>query len=64
MWKNTYKDYKPDEKFTHKSVEPGKGIIGCEMNETFGWGAQPPPPSQEKIGLLRILLRLLFKWSF
>jgi hypothetical protein len=37
VWKNTYKDYKPNDKFIQTKVETGKGISGCEMNEAYGW---------------------------
>lgn len=38
MWRNTYKDYRLDEEWLKEKVEPGKGIVGCEMHELNGWG--------------------------
>lgn len=37
MWRNTYKDYAPDDDWIQERVEPGRGIIGCEMHEINGW---------------------------
>ncbi|KAF3362854.1 Uncharacterized protein PHSC3_000596 [Chlamydiales bacterium STE3] len=38
MWYREFKDYPPDSPLLHKKVEPGHGIIGCEMHELNGWG--------------------------
>lgn len=38
MWPKEYKDYPIDEPLIKCKVEPGKGIIGCEMHEINGWG--------------------------
>ena len=38
MWPKNYKDYPVDTPLVHYPVEPGKGIIGCEMHEINGWG--------------------------
>lgn len=38
MWPKFYKDYPVDSAQIHVPVEPGKGIIGCEMHEINGWG--------------------------
>lgn len=61
MWKNTYKDYKPDEAWVHEEVEPGDGIIGCEMHELNGWGNNLHIEEEKKLGWVRTFLNLLFK---
>lgn len=38
MWFKKYRDYPPDESLIKEKVEPGKGIIGCEMHDINGWG--------------------------
>ncbi len=38
MWQKKYKDYPEDTDLVKKKVEPGKGIVGCEMHEINGWG--------------------------
>jgi hypothetical protein len=38
MWPKNYKDYPIDKPLIKYQVEPGKGIIGCEMHEINGWG--------------------------
>lgn len=38
MWPKFYKDYPVDTLMIQYPVEPGKGIIGCEMHELNGWG--------------------------
>ncbi len=63
MWRNNYKDYKPDEPWQHTSVEPGKGITGCEMHEVNGWGTRVHQHKRKQGGLIRTLLNLLFKKS-
>ncbi len=61
MWKNTYKDYKPDTRYIQESVTTGKGIIGCEMNELYGWGEKHHiTPSKPKKGI-KLFLSLLFR---
>ena len=37
MWFRNFKDYPLDKPMKKKPVSSGKGIIGCEMKETFGW---------------------------
>ena len=39
MWPKNYKDYPLDKKLIKYEVEPGNGIIGCEMHELNGWGS-------------------------
>lgn len=61
MWRNHYKDYKPDHDWMRTQVEPGKGIVGCEMHETNGWGERHHIPQKKKKGWLYTFLNLLFK---
>ncbi len=60
MWKNSYKDYQPDEPWIQQSVEPGNGIVGCEMHELNGWGEVQHTNPPKKKGLIRSFLDLLF----
>lgn len=48
MWPKIYKDYPVDSALKKQKVEPGKGIIGCEMHELNGWGATYHVPSKRK----------------
>jgi hypothetical protein len=64
MWKNTYKDYKPNTQFVQQKVESGKGLIGCEMNELNGWGENRSISRPKKKGILRLLLSFIFKRDF
>lgn len=38
MWPKFYRDYPEDKPLIKQRVQPGKGIIGCEMHELNGWG--------------------------
>lgn len=38
MWPKAYKNYPKDTSLKKEKVEPGKGIVGCEMHEINGWG--------------------------
>lgn len=38
MWHKEYRDYGIDKALIKYQVQPGKGIIGCEMHEINGWG--------------------------
>lgn len=38
MWHKEYRDYEVDKPLIKYRVEPGKGIIGCEMHDLNGWG--------------------------
>lgn len=40
MWPKIYRDYPVDKEQLQQKVEPGHGIIGCEMHETHGWGLE------------------------
>jgi hypothetical protein len=53
MWQREYKDYKKDQPLIKQTVESGKGIIGCEMHEIFGWGNTLQKPPVKKKGVLR-----------
>jgi hypothetical protein len=60
MWDKTYKDYKPNEPIIKSQVEPGHGIIGCEMHDINGWGTESHiPRKRRKKGFIRILLAFL-----
>lgn len=39
MWPKSYRDYPKDKPLIKNQVEPGKGIIGCEMHDLNGWGS-------------------------
>lgn len=38
MWFKEYRDYPIDAPVIKEPVEPGKGIVGCQMHEINGWG--------------------------
>lgn len=48
MWPKSYKDYLKDKELIKNPVEPGKGIIGCEMHEFNGWGISYHKPKKTK----------------
>lgn len=48
MWFREYRDYKIDGPIIKQQVEPGRGIIGCEMHEIQGWGNTIHFESQKK----------------
>lgn len=48
MWPKAYRDYKTDEPLIKERVEPGKGIIGCEMHDLNGWGLSLHIPRKKK----------------
>jgi hypothetical protein len=60
MWPKEYKDYPEDEPLIKYQVEPGKGIIGCEMHDLNGWGNTIHIPRKKKKGPLASLLTTLF----
>lgn len=60
MWPKNYKDYPEDTPLIHEQVEPGKGIVGCEMHELNGWGETLHIPKKRKKGILVSLLSALF----
>lgn len=56
MWPKSYKDYPPDTPLVKEQVEPGKGIVGCEMHDLNGWGnTLHVPPKPKRKGLFRLL---------
>lgn len=48
MWPKAYRDYKTDEPLVKQRVEPGKGIVGCEMHDLNGWGNTLHVPAEKK----------------
>jgi hypothetical protein len=53
MWWKEYKDYPPGKPLVKERVEPGKGIIGCEMHsDVNSWGNQFQPRPKKKTGFL------------
>jgi hypothetical protein len=60
MWPKRYKDYPVDEPLLKEKVEPGKGIIGCQMHELNGWGeayhALPDPKKSLRFQLLERII--------
>ncbi|NGX42674.1 MAG: hypothetical protein K940chlam7_00958 [Chlamydiae bacterium] len=60
MWPKFYRDYPVDESLNQQQVEPGKGIVGCEMHDLNGWGESCHIPKKRKKGLLRSLFVSIF----
>lgn len=61
MWPKAYRDYKTDESLIKNQVEPGKGIIGCEMHDLNGWGnSLHIPIKKKKTGFFRTMLNTIF----
>lgn len=58
MWPKKYQDYLEDTPLVKQQVEPGKGIIGCEMHDINGWGHEFHVHHRKKSGLHRFLERL------
>lgn len=56
MWPKAYRDYPQDLNLIKQKVEPGKGIIGCEMHDLNGWGEAWHKPVPPKPGFFAILL--------
>ncbi|MCB1136552.1 MAG: hypothetical protein KDK78_09810 [Chlamydiia bacterium] len=60
MWFRDFKDIPNDTPVKRQQVEPGHGIIGCEMHEICGYQqAQHSPPSR-KPGVVALFLGWLF----
>ena len=38
MYFDEYRDYRHDGRLMHHSLHSGRGVVGCEMREFFGWG--------------------------
>lgn len=61
MWPKEYKDYPVDSPLVKEQVEPGKGIIGCEMHDLNGYGLTKHKSRKgKKKSLLVVLAQLLF----
>ena len=60
MWTKAYKDYPKDTDLKKEQVEPGQGIIGCEMHEMNGWGEMYHIPKAQKKGFFRLLIESIF----
>ncbi len=60
MWHKEYHDYKTDEPMQKQTIEPGRGIYGCEMHEINGWGNTLQQPKKQKRGFLASLIVAVF----
>jgi len=60
MWPKSFKDYPEDLPLVKQQVEPGKGIVGCEMHDLNGWGETWHIRKTKKKGVIASLLFSLF----
>lgn len=60
MWLKQYRDYPIDKPLIKEQVEPGKGIIGCEMHDLNGWGTNMHKFKTRKTGLFAKFIYDLF----
>jgi len=60
MYRYRSREYPTDGPIVHNRVEPGDGIVGCEMHDRNGWGEDFAFVPKPKGGLLR-LIRDLFR---
>lgn len=60
MWPKEYKDYPRDAPLVRERLEPGKGIIGCEMHDLNGWGEAHHRPKKRRKGLIAMILEKIF----
>ena len=61
MWHKEYRDYPIDTPLIKHQVQPGHGIIGCEMHEINGWGSEHHIPLQTSHkGLIATLITRFF----
>lgn len=60
MWFKQYRDYPIDRPLIKERVEPGHGIIGCQMHEINGWGSNFHRVKQRKQSLWAKLVLSLF----
>lgn len=60
MWHREYKDYPTDQPLKHEHLEPGKGIIGCEMHDINGWGNTLHEYRPKKKSYLRRWMEYIF----
>lgn len=58
MWPKYYRDYPPDKPLIKEQVQPGDGIIGCEMHEINGWGNTHHVKKKKKGFISRFLIKL------
>ncbi|MDP1834518.1 MAG: hypothetical protein Q8K75_01185 [Chlamydiales bacterium] len=56
MWFREFKDYPTDKELKKARVEPGKGIIGCEMHDLNGWGNLIHHKKKKRKGVIARLL--------
>lgn len=61
MWFKQYQDYPIDTPVIQEPVESGRGIIGCEMHEIYGWGSRLHVPIKRPPGFIRQLLQSLLR---
>ena len=61
MWFKQYRDYPIDRPLIKEQVEPGKGIIGCEMHDLNGWGTYNHRMPPKKKGLWGKMMTYLFR---
>jgi len=62
MYRYRYRDYKLDRKLKDNQVEPGEGIVGCEMHDVNGWNERWLPPKRAR-GFLSAFFSALFNWK-
>ena len=58
MWQKSYKDYEEDAPHKKERVTTGKGIVGCEMHERYGWGLTQHRYKGPNGGIVRALMAL------
>ena len=61
MWFKEYRDYPIDKPLIKEKVEPGHGIIGCEMHDLNGWGTHMHPVKSLKKSRWGKLVSHLFR---
>lgn len=61
MWRTKYKDYPLDSYTKKEKRETGRSIVGCEMNELYGWGEKQHIEEEHPSFLRKWLLRIFKK---
>ena len=61
MWFKEYRDYPIDRPLIKEQVEPGHGIIGCEMHELNGWGSDYHDVYWQKKSLMKRWFSFLWR---